>query len=204
MNRTVWIFGGRIAASLVAVTVASAPVFASPDEKYEKFEISERNGSVVRTPLLLANAGFEDGLEKWSTSPSDAKAYEFTADTEVFRSGKQSVRIRSVAGEHGGAVYQVLPIAALRGKTIELSGWLKTDDATGAGAVLTLRVLGNDRLLEFNLMHNAPVKGTTDWKRYSIPVKVSKNASELEVGVTLNHKGTVWMDDIELNVVSHR
>lgn len=197
MNKTVSKFGGRIAALLMAATVVLTPVSALAQEK------AAGSLPVVRTPLLLANAGFEDGLEKWETSPTDAKDYEFVADTEIFHSGKQSVRIRSVAGEHGGAVYQVIPIAALRGKTIELSGWLKTDDVTSAGAALTLRALGGARLLEYNVMRT-PVTGTTDWKRYSIAVKVSKNASELEVGVTLNNKGTVWADDLELNVVSHR
>ncbi|MCL2309624.1 MAG: carbohydrate binding domain-containing protein [Proteobacteria bacterium] len=197
MNKKVTIFGGWMAASLVAVTVALAPVSALAQDKAS-------SSSVMRTPLLLANAGFEEGLEKWSTSPSDAKAYEFAVDTAIFHSGKQSMRIRSVAGEQGGEVYQTLPIAALRGKTVELSGWLKTDGATDGGAVLTLRVFGGERLLEYNLMHKTPVKGTTEWTRYSVPVKVSKNASNLEVGITLNSKGTVWADDIELNVISHQ
>ncbi|MDR2710488.1 MAG: hypothetical protein LBB65_04005 [Burkholderiales bacterium] len=192
------IFNG-VAASLVAAMVAFAPTSAMAQAATEK-----PGDDVMRTPLMLVNPGFENGTEKWAASSPNVKDYEVAVDTEVFHSGKQSLRIRSVNGEKGGAVFQTLPIAALRGRTIELSGWLKTDNATAAGAVLTLRVFNGERLLEYNLMHKTPVMGTTDWKHYSIPVKVSKNASTLEFGVTLNNKGTVWADDLELNVISHR
>ena len=200
MNRNAMTLNGWMAASLLAAMVALAPVTASAQDKANAD--SFKDPSILRTPLMLVNGGFENGMEKWASTPADAKAYEFAVDTEVFHSGKQSLRIRSVGGDQGGAVFQALPIAALRGKTIELSGWMKTDGATGAGAVLTLRVFGDARLLEYNLMRQ-PVKGTTDWVHYSIPVKVSKNATDLEFGVTLNNKGTVWADDLELNVVSH-
>ena len=200
MKKKISIFTGWLAASLLAAMVALMPV-AAPAEEVQ----APGSTSVMRTPLLLPNAGFENGLEKWATSPAaDTKAYEFALDTAVFHSGKQSVRIRSVGGDAGGAVYQVIPIAALRGKTLELGGWLKTSNAAGDGAALTLRVFDADgRLLEYNLMYQAPVKGTADWKRYAIPVKVSKNAMDLEIGVLLNNKGTVWADDLELNVISH-
>jgi hypothetical protein len=190
-------FSGWIAVSVVAVAVAFSSVSVLAQGK------DGEGMPVIRTPLALGNADFGSGLEKWSTSPVDAQAYEFAVDTDVFHSGKQSLRIRALTGRHGGAIYQVLPAADLRGKTVELSGWLRTDDATGDGAVLTLRALGSRRLLEYNIMHRAPVKGTTEWTRYSIPLKLSKNVSELEVGVTLNNKGTVWVDDLELNAVSH-
>ena len=200
MKKRISIFSGWVAASLLAAMVALMPAAASAEEVP-----APGSTSVMRTPLLLPNAGFESGLEKWATSPAaDAKAYEFALDTAVFHSGKQSVRIRSLTGDAGGAVYQVIPIAALRGKTLELGGWLKTSNAAGDGAALTLRVFDADgRLLEYNLMYQAPVKGTADWKRYAIPVKVSKNAMDLELGVLLNNKGTVWADDLELNVISH-
>ncbi|MDR0769700.1 MAG: hypothetical protein LBE75_00660 [Burkholderiales bacterium] len=195
MNRTILTFSRWVAVSAVAVVVAVAPALAS---SYDK-----EGAPVIRTPLLLLNADFENGLESWETSPKDAQAYAFAVDTEIFRTGKQSIRIRSLAGERGGAIYQVLPAAALRGKTVELSGWLKTDEVAIDGAVLTLRALGGARLLEYNVMRKAPVKGTTEWTRYSIALKLSKNVSDLEVGVALNSKGTVWADDLELNVVSH-
>jgi hypothetical protein len=200
MNKTVSIFAGLIAASLLAAMVALAPAAAEAAQ-----DLAEGSTSVMRTPLLLPNAGFESGLEQWAVSPTaDTRAYEFAVDTAVFHSGKQSIRIRSTGGDQGGAVYQVLPIAALRGKTVELGGWLKTENATGDGAALTRRVFDADgRLLEYNLMYQTPLKGTTAWKRYSIPVKVSKNAMDLELGVRLNSKGTLWADDLELNVISH-
>jgi len=201
MNRAIFFVSGWIAASLMAAAMALSAVAATTETPAKFIE----SPPAMRTPLLLVNADFEAGLDRWTTSASDARAYEFAVDTAVFHSGKQSIRIRSVAGERDGSVYQVMPIAALRGTTVELSGWLKTENATGGGAALTLRVFGADnRLLEYNLMHHGPVKGTTDWTRYSIPVKVSKNATDLEIGVTLNNKGTVWLDDLELNVISHQ
>jgi hypothetical protein len=191
------VFSEWVAASVAAAVLAFAPASVLAQGK------DGEGMPVIRTPLSLGNADFENGLEKWSISPIDAQAYEFAVDTDVFRSGKQSIRIRSLAGDRGGAIYQVLPAADLRGKTVELSGWLKTDDATSGGAVLTLRAFRGDRLLEYNIMRKAPVKGTTEWTRYSIPLKLSKNVSSLEVGVALDSKGTVWADNLELNVVSH-
>ncbi len=164
---------------------------------------------VNRMPVPLANAGFEakdaKGFpEGWAAEQrTGGTAYEFAGDSKIYKEGSQSLRIRSTMSDGGGLIKQVLPAASLRGKTVELQAWIKTENVTEGGAILSLRSLGDDRLLAYNMMQSAPVTGTHDWKQYSIALKISKAATDLEIGAMLYDKGTVWFDGMVLNVVTH-
>jgi hypothetical protein len=50
-------------------------------------------------------------------------------------------------------------------------------------------------------MKKSRVRGTTDWTRYTIELKVPPTATRLELGATLEGAGTVWVDDFELEIV---
>ena len=85
-----------------------------------------------------------------------------------------------------------------RSPTARLSGWLRTRDT--ANASLSLIVLANGVPLANNFMSDAPVKGTTAWKRYTITLPVAPNAEFIEIGAMMQGKGTLWLDDVELSI----
>jgi hypothetical protein len=161
----------------------------------------------VASGVSLTNPGFESTVpgrrnndpEGWfSHQHAGEVSYKFALDTADPRSGARSLRIDNVGPEPYGAIAQTVDAKPYRGKHARLSGWLRTRDT--ANASLTLMVLANGVPLANNFMSDAPVKGTTAWKRYSITLPVSANAEFIEVGAMMQGKGTLWLDDVELSV----
>lgn len=164
-------------------------------------------------PVTLVNPGFEStkpGVrgdpEGWTgIQHAGPLSYTFKLDVDARHDGAASLRIASVGPEPFGAVFQQLPAAALRGKTLKLSAWLRTRDVvgsgTGGGAVLTLQAMQGGATIGYNHMKDGAVKGTTEWKRYEITLAIPPAADQVEVGAMLHGPGAMWVDDVELEIV---
>lgn len=160
--------------------------------------------------VKLVNPGFEStkpGVrgdpEGWTAiQHAGPLSYTFKLDADVRHDGASSLRIDNVGPEPFGAVFQFLPATGLAGKTLKLSAQLRTRDVkgsgTGGGAVLTLQAMQGGATIAYNHMRDAPVAGTTDWKRYEIALAIPRAATRVEVGATLHGPGTLWLDDVEL------
>ena len=164
--------------------------------------------------VALVNPGFESTTpgvrgnpEGWvSIQHAGPLSYAFKVDADVHHDGERSLRVESIGPEPFGSVFQVLPAAALRGKTLRLSAWLRTRDVvgsgTGGGAVLTLQAMQGGATVAHNHMKDAAVKGTTDWRRYEITLAIPAAATQVEIGAMLHGPGTMWLDDVELTVTT--
>ncbi len=51
-------------------------------------------------------------------------------------------------------------------------------------------------------MYDGAVRGTTEWKRFTITVAIPKGADRIEVGAMLRGSGALWFDDAELKFVA--
>jgi hypothetical protein len=189
------------AAVAACTTTPPAPVVTPPPSAAKPAVPSVASG------VSLTNPGFESTVpgrrnndpEGWfSHQHAGEVSYKFALDTADPRSGARSLRIDNVGPEPYGAIAQSVDAKPYRGKTARLSGWLRTRDT--ANAALTLMVLANGVPLANNFMSDAPVKGTTTWKRYTITLPVSANAEFIEVGAMMQGKGSLWLDDVELSV----
>lgn len=158
----------------------------------------------------LTNPGFESEKagprgdpEGWFTfQHAGPPSYKYVVDADRPHSGARSLRIENIGPEPYGAVAQALDARPHVGKTAKLSGWLRTKDANDAGAGLTLLVLQAGATIGYNFQYDAPVNGTTDWKRYTISVPIAKGADRLEIGAMMRGKGALWLDDVELELVA--
>ena len=167
-------------------------------------------GAALAGSMSLVNPGFESrnpGLhgnpEGWTTvQHAGPLSYTFKLDTETRRGGERSLRIDNVGPEPFGQIFQQLSAAALRGKTVRLSAWLKTKDATGGGAGLTLQAMQGGATIAHNHMTGNTLKGTADWTRHEITLAIPKEADRVEVGAMLQGPGTLWLDDVELDVIA--
>src|SRR5262245_39224857 len=156
--------------------------------------------------VALVNPGFESTAtsrrgdpEGWfSFQHAGDLSYRFSLDTAEPHSGARSLRIDNVGPEPYGAIAQSIEAKEHAGKVVRFSGWLRTRDATDTGAVLTILTLANGAPITQNFMADAPVKGTTAWKRYTITLPVPKNAERVEIGAMMQGKGSLWLDDVEL------
>ncbi|MET0204643.1 MAG: hypothetical protein ABW276_10055 [Casimicrobiaceae bacterium] len=189
------------AGALAACATPHAPVVTPPAS------VAPAPAAAVPSGVSLTNPGFESTVpgrrnndpEGWySHQHAGEVSYKFALDTMGPHGGARSLRIDNVGREPYGAIAQSVNAAPYRGKTARLSGWLRTRDS--ANAALTLVVLANGVPLANNFMADAPVKGTTAWTRYTIALPVAPNAEFIEVGAMMQGKGTLWLDDVELEI----
>lgn len=162
---------------------------------------------VATTGVAIVNPGFESTVpgrrnndpEGWfSHQHAGVPSYRFAVDTANPRSGARSLRIENVGPEPYGAITQAIDAKPYRGKTARLSGWLRTQDTENA--VLTLAAMSGGIPVANNFMSDAQVKGTTGWKRYTIALPIANSAEFVEIGAMIQGKGTLWLDDVELEV----
>ena len=156
--------------------------------------------------VTLTNPSFsetEDGrIKGWKAIEHRVSGnYAFERDTKIFLSAPSSAQIRQVSPEDFGVLKQETLIPACwKGKLAKLSGYLRTDKAMGGGGALVLHVTDGSNILKWNHMNDARVKGTQDWKRYTIELRIPDNCYMLEAAVMLEDDGALWVDDLTLEI----
>jgi hypothetical protein len=197
MRRVAWL-------ALLALGACAAPGSQSPAPA--AVVAPKPAATPVSTMVAIVNADFDsprpgdDGNpEGWATSQhAGDKSYEFVLDPASRHTGTQSLRIRNIGSEPYGGVHQAVPAGAMRGRTVQLAAWLRTEGANGEGAMLTLRALAAGGLAAHKFMDDPPATGTRDWRRYAITLAVPPNAEVVDFGAMLVGSGTLWLDSVEL------
>ncbi|MCA9728472.1 MAG: erythromycin esterase family protein, partial [Candidatus Eisenbacteria bacterium] len=143
--------------------------------------------------------GFEEG------DPPDGwflggEGYDAGVDHEIKHSGRRSVRLAFREGTGFGVATASFPADSARGRSLHLSGYLKTEGIGRGWAGLWMRVDGPDGPLQFDNMQRRGVTGTTDWIRYDVELPVAEEATNINFGALLAGDGTVWIDDLALEV----
>jgi len=159
--------------------------------------------------VVLKNPGFESQArgprgdpEGWfSFQHAGDLSYRFALDTDNPHSGTVSLRIEQVGPEPFGAIAQIVDARPHGGKKARVTAWLRTRDVSEDGAGLTVLVQRSGATIAQDFMYDAPVKGTTGWKRYTVAVPIEPGSTRLEVGAMLRGKGTLWLDDVELEIL---
>ncbi len=158
--------------------------------------------------ISLKNPSFNpDKLGKISAwveiEHGSGNSYTFVADPENALSTPSSARIRRHGSEPFGLLQQSIGVhPSWHNKTARLSGSLRGVDISGAGGALVLRADdGSGQILAWNFMQNDRVKGTQDWKRYTIELKIPPSAYSLIAGVMLEDGGTLWADNLAIELI---
>ncbi|WP_157462921.1 hypothetical protein [Curvibacter gracilis] len=156
--------------------------------------------------VTLSNPSFSEnvdgGIKGWKAIEHRVRGnYAFELDTKIFHSAPSSAQIRQVSPEDYGVLKQETLIPACwKGKLAKLSGYLRTDKAMGGGGALVLHVTDGSNILKWNHMSDDRVKGTQDWKRYTIELRIPDNGYMLETAVMLEDDGALWVDDLNLEI----
>lgn len=134
----------------------------------------------------------------WATNCRDSRDYDFGVDQEMQRQGLPSAYIVSKTdnGRDFALVFNDLSATDYVGKRMKLSAFLKTQDVADWAAIF-MRVDGVNKVLGFDNMEDRPVKGTQDWKEYSVVLDVPKEAKQLRVGAMLAGNGKVWINSVK-------
>jgi hypothetical protein len=101
-----------------------------------------------------------------------------------------------------GILSEAIPVDSYRGKRVRVSGYLRSAD-TASGS-FWLRVDGPSGAESFDNMHDRALMGTNDWTPFAIVLDVPADAKVLVGGLLLQGHGTIWADDVRIDVVDSR
>jgi hypothetical protein len=129
--------------------------------------------------------------------------YLMLLDTNIARSGKASGTIKAKPYARGfDTMVQSFDAAIYKGKRLRLSGWIKVQNVKKM-AWMWMRIDSPEKgkNLGFDNMHDRPIKGTLDWRKYEIVLDVPHNATVIIFGFALEGEGQVWGDDFTFEIV---
>lgn len=85
------------------------------------------------------------------------------------------------------------------GDSIRLTGRIKHENVDGSVG-LVMRINGYKGTLAFENMQGYKIKGTNDWKEYSIKLPYPTGTEFIYAGGILTGKGTAWFDDFAITI----
>ncbi|GLU43600.1 hypothetical protein Musp01_12240 [Muricauda sp. NBRC 101325] len=87
------------------------------------------------------------------------------------------------------------------GDTIKLTGKIKYENVKEfVGLLMRIDGESKTRALGFKSMQNLKIRGTSDWKEYSIQLPYPPNAKYIFIGGILGKKGVAWFDDFKVTI----
>lgn len=151
---------------------------------------------------LASILGFENGRPGafpagWLGISADNIIY---TDDQVVHSGKYSARIERGPSSPGtfSSLMAIIPLD-FAGQTVEWRGFFKTEDVSDFVA-LWLREDDATTSIAFGTLQGQGIKGTADWKEYSVTVPILPAGKQLVFGFFLAGTGKAWVDDLQLLV----
>lgn len=136
----------------------------------------------------------------WHLMSSNKRQYLVKPDAETRRSGAYSMYIASVdtaqKPKFAGLGYS-LPGKYL-GKEITVKSWMRTADMKGSLALMLGLYDADGHTLAFENLEKQKIKGTPDWKLYSVTLPMPENTQFIHIGPILKGRGKLWVDDIEV------
>ena len=154
------------------------------------------------------NLGFDGATENglphgWFNSVGHVSFASDRYEVHTVRRGRGAcvkLSCRHASVDEFGSLMQRFPAGFLAGRTVQLEGELKTEGVTGwAGMWIRADGDGTPNLV-FDNMHQRGPRGTEDWARHSLEVKLPRETKWLNIGLVLNGPGTLWADDLHLRV----
>ena len=139
----------------------------------------------------------------WFSAGSNPDDYEFILDKKVFHSGKASglIQAKQKDPKGFGTLMQDFSAEQYKGKRMQLSAYIRTENVENwAGMWMRVEGAGQDSL-GFDNMKNRQLKGTIDWKAYSIVLDVPQDSKLIGFGILLSGAGKIWIDDVSFEEV---
>ncbi|MCL1667876.1 S41 family peptidase [Elizabethkingia ursingii] len=144
--------------------------------------------------LNLSFEETENNIPKGWSNFGDPK-YTITIDHQIKQDGKSSLLIE------GSGEYKAIGIDLpenYNGKSITLSGYIKTENVSDGFAGLWMRI---DPKIAFDNMQDRGITGTSEWKKYEVTLSLNpKETKKIIIGAILTGKGKMWVDNLSVTI----
>ncbi len=153
--------------------------------------------------LYAFKSGNFEGIKGWSLAGSNPQNYNMGTEKNPERNSTVAFLKSKKDASGFGTIMQSFSANNYLGKRIKLTGTIKSS-GVNSWAGMWLRVDGdNNRMLGFDNMQKRAIKGSTEWKQYSIVLDVPTESKSLNYGVLMDGQGSVWIDDFRFEVVTN-
>ncbi len=133
--------------------------------------------------------------------------YEVGLDQTMSRTGRASgvVRSKVLAPTGAGTLMQVFGARDYRGQRIRVSGYVRAEGVVG-WAALWVRVGDSKYQLSYfdrrlDGLAFSTVTDSTDWERHEIILDVPGDGGVIAFGISLDGRGQIWLDDVQVQVL---
>lgn len=169
---------------LVALLIPNLFLF-SQNQAQQKYNLNFDNLDSIHQ--VLPNGWFTWGIRK------RVKSEQLNDDNHVGKVTSDSI------GKFAAITYRIPAI--YNGDTITLSGKIKFENVEKfVGLIMRIDDAVGYKSLAFKSMQELNIKGTSDWKEYSIKLPYPNNAKSINVAGFLGGKGTAWFDDFKVTI----
>lgn len=166
--------------------------------------ITKYSKTVVGLVLLIAYALAlrADAPAGWFLAGSKPASYETGIDAEAAYNGHPSAYLKSklLVTDGFGTLMQDIRADKYAGKRLRLSAFARSEGVQD-WAGLWMRVDKGSQQLAFDNMQDRPIKATTGWQKYEVVLDVPQDATGIFFGVLLSGAGSVWLNNVKLEVV---
>ena len=119
---------------------------------------------------------------------------------EIISDGNSVGKVVSDKNGTFGCITYRIP-ANYVGDTIVLSGRIKYENVKNyVGLLMRIDEHSKKSPLAFKSMQYQKIRGTSDWREYSIKLPFPSNAKAIYVGGILGKKGVAWFDDFKVSI----
>lgn len=137
--------------------------------------------------------------QTWRVWGYTAPRYSTTVDLQTLRDDRPTMRIESkeIATHNDWTAYDRYDrsIEKFRGHKVRFTAWIKSEDVEN-NAGTWIRILGpSDRYIAGEVAPaRRPIRGTTDWTKYTLEVPVPREAMAIGTGFVMDGMGKIWID----------
>jgi hypothetical protein len=153
-------------------------------------------GHTAQTVELLANGGFEQGIEGWNKNGNVVAA----ADQKVKHSGNMALSLQLAEGVAPAFQSMFCDLSVNPGDKFTAECWMRTSEKPReGGAYLAVEYL--DKAGARVGLEQPPVVAATrgkDWEQRSTPCTVPASAVKMRVHLLLHERLQVWFDDVSI------
>lgn len=178
-------------------TRAFKKVYGLPPGQYRKVLKNLTNGGM--------NMKKNTEIKHWLITGTAPDKYKTGIDRTVFHTGTASAFIQSEEEEfvpdEYATIMQQFRAERFLGKRVRFSAFVKALEVEG-WAGLWMRLDGKFSVtLKLDNMQNRSIKGSVNWNLYSCVLDVPQETELINIGILLNGKGRVWMDNVSFQEV---
>ena len=178
-------------------TRAFKKVYGLPPGQYRKALKNLTNGGM--------NMKKNTEIKHWIITGTAPDKYKTGIDRTVFHTGTASAFIQSetedFTPDEYATIMQQFRAEKFLGKRVRFSAFVKALEVEG-WAGLWMRLDGKFSVtLKLDNMQNRSIKGSANWNLYSCVLDVPQETELINIGILLNGKGRVWMDNVSFQEV---